>query len=52
MSASDQMLTASAAEVQRDFAAWQARAMTQPVAVTEQGEPKGLLINYRSNMVA
>ena len=32
------MLIAMIAEVQSDFAAWQARAQTQPVAVTEAGE--------------
>jgi prevent-host-death family protein len=39
------MLTVTAAEVQRDFATWQKRALTQPVGVTKGGRPLTVIVS-------
>jgi PHD/YefM family antitoxin component YafN of YafNO toxin-antitoxin module len=45
MGANNAMLTATAAEVQRDFATWQERALIQPVEVTKGGQPLTVIVS-------
>jgi PHD/YefM family antitoxin component YafN of YafNO toxin-antitoxin module len=44
MATFEPMATATAADVQRDFPAWQERAMREPVAVVCDGEPQVVLV--------
>ena len=41
----DDPISVPAAEVQRHFALWQDRALTQPVAVTSRGRPRVVMIS-------
>lgn len=39
------MLTATAAEIQRNFGHWQDKALQQPVRVTRNGRPKVVILS-------
>jgi len=41
----DDPISVPAAEVQRHFALWQDKALTQPVAVTSRGRPRVVMIS-------
>jgi len=47
-------LTVSAAELSRNFALWQDRAMTRPVVITHHGRPRAILVSvdHYDNMVS
>jgi PHD/YefM family antitoxin component YafN of YafNO toxin-antitoxin module len=45
MGMTNTMVTATMAEVQRDFATWQERALTQPVGVTDGGMPRTVIVS-------
>ena len=45
MGMTDTMLMVTTAEVQRDFAIWQKRALIQPVAVTNDGQPQTVIVS-------